>query len=250
MKVTDENLKMYLDPRALNLGDVLEILNALCCEFKKEYGYDVDKEALVNHFRNIKEIIPYLHLERYEFAKKMLSKVMQVDEKVDKILKEMFTCFDLWVAWDDDDIFEAEVPVIENLCLEAETNEKFNPRIFDFKKGEDLEAYANYNVIAYDFIDKMQQKLWDGILNDYLEIDLSNCDLSDVICIESLQKYDMDFIETIVFGPMKDGRFDNFLKENVVNWALVNGLIGATDDVNIIKVYKEEKVLIYFEVNI
>ncbi len=251
MDVTDVRLKMYLNPRVMRLNEILDILNILCCTFKPENGYNVERRYIVNQCRDIKQLMEYVHLGEYDFAKHIMDNIFVNNDKVDEILKDLFLNGDLYLDdYEENEKESAEIPSKISLCLASEDDDSFKPKIFDFQKAEDYMAYANYNAISYDFIVKMQQKMWEGILDEYLKLDLSDCNAYNMISMYVLEKFDMEFVESIVFGPMKDGKSLSYLKKNVQNWALVNGIIGVPDDINVSFDEENNQVLISFEFNI
>ena len=115
----------------------------------------------------------------------------------------------------------------------------FAPKIIDFSKSINYNAYTG-QPIAYDFIVKMQQKLWDGILDTYLNAYIRNEDTD----IYSVQRYNRDLIYSTMLFPKEQESNIYFFKENLVNWAMAQGFIVTSDDVNVIDDVKNNAVII------
>ena len=110
MDVTDVRLKMYLNPRVMRLNEILDILNILCCTFKPENGYNVERRYIVNQCRDIKQLMEYVHLGEYDFAKHIMDNIFVNNDKVDEILKDLFFNGDLYLEFkiSDHKYFERE----------------------------------------------------------------------------------------------------------------------------------------------
>ncbi len=241
MKMTEESLKMYFNTRALKLGDMFEIMDLLCSNFRSENGYNIDNQELANQFKNLNDLIPYISFSYYDFAEKMLSRVTEITENIKSKLKELMKLYDVS---SDDEISFAKVPLKKYTCAEAETNKDFKPAIIDFERFYDLDVYEKYNVISYDFINKMQHKIWEGIVYAYIEVGASSYNNKKEIKLEAVQRYDENLINSIKFEPSQDRGFLEFLKANIINWALLNNLIEDEREVNVIWDSESNQILI------
>lgn len=232
MKNGHENLKMFFEPRALKLNEILEILDTLIAHFREAYNIQFEAKKLVNAFRNIKDLNRYINLSDAEFSIAMLSLIGVSGKDVSEAVYECFNYTEGSIS----DIFENGE--CSTFFIEQMPEADAEYKIVDFTKSTDCNAYSGCRAIAYDFIDKMQQKLWDGILDAYLES-------YDEPGIYTVQKYDNNFINSLILLP-PDGFSTNlsFVKENLTNWAFAHGLIVAEDEVNVIYDKDTNKVIL------
>lgn len=237
MKMTDEHLQMLLNPRALKLHSILQILYGLTTSLDDNIVFE--REDLVNVFRDIPTLNKYIYLSDIEFAKAMLSLINVSGENVDRELERIF-------ADDCDDYDEIPIGFTEVIAAEDAT-EKFNATIIDFSKSTNQNPYADNSTISYDFIVKMQQRLWNGILDTYINTEFySDFDTE----IYSVQKYDEELIHSIMLFPNESNVNIYFFRENLVNWAMAHGFIVVDNDVNIIHDEKNHEVIIALDFNL
>lgn len=237
MKMTDEHLQMLLNPRALKLHSILQILYGLTTSLDDSIVFE--REDLVNVFRDIPTLNKYIYLNDIEFAKAMLSLINVSGENVDRELERIF-------ADDCDDYDEIPIGFTEVIAAEDALGDEFNPKIVDFSKCTNYNVYANSHTISYDFIIKMQSTLWNGILDTYLYDYLNN----DKLNIYSIQKYDEEYIFSIMLFPNESNVNIYFFRENLVNWAMAHGFIVVDNDVNIIHDEKNHEVIIALDFNL
>ena len=95
--------------------------------------------------------------------------------------------------------------------------------------------------IAYDFIVKMQQRIWNGILDTYL----NNYIYTDRTSISSVQKYDRDSIYSTMLFPNQILNNIYLFKLNLINWAKAQGFIVNDNCVNVIDDEKNNQVIIH-----
>ena len=239
MKLNDSHIQMLVNPRALKSNDVLEIINAMLylkediVIFKKNLVDDVEFEKdLVEAVRDINVLNKYITLSEVDFARKLLEvsgyKKYVSDEAVESLFEEDR----------EEDVDEFPIS-FTTVSMAIPPSKDFAPKIIDFSKSTNYNAYTE-QPIAYDFIVKMQQKLWNGILDTYVDYYIGNEDTD----IYSVQRYDRDLIYSTMLFPKEQEINIYFFKENLVNWAMAQGFIVTSDDINVIDDVKNNQVLI------
>ena len=220
MRATDKHLKTLL-PKARRLIDVLEIIDTLVFNLRDEV-IQFEAEVLVEVVRDIPKLNRYVDLSDKEFAKAILEEIGVTGKEVDEGLNDLFDT--------DEDDFNLTDDEVEEFIVSVPTGgyeEEYVCKIVDFSKCTNINAYAGTRVLAYDFIVKMQQKLWNGILHAYIK-DINSTE------IYTLQKFDADYIDSIMLDALKARRDKWTFKQNVISWAFFQGFIGVSEDVNII----------------
>lgn len=235
MKLNDPHIQMLVNPRALKLNDVLEIINAMLYlkEDIKNLVDDVEFEKdLVEAVRDINVLNKYITLSEVDFARKLLEvsgyKKYVSDEAVESLFEEDH----------EEDVDEFPIS-FTTVSMAIPPSKDFAPKIIDFSKSTNYNAYTE-QPIAYDFIVKMQQKLWNGILDTYVDYYIGNEDTD----IYSVQRYDRDLIYSTMLFPKEQEINIYFFKETLVNWAMAQGFIVTSNDINVIDDVKNNQVLI------
>lgn len=244
MNKNEANVKILVTEGALRLNEILNILNMLRCSLKPDYGIEVDDEKLVDIFRDIPKMSEYIELNELEFAKSMLALIDIKGEKVDEALEEIFSEEE---ECDYEEKGVLYIPTGESYTTPECENGVFAPRIVDFEEFEGYNAYAGFNTIAYDFIAKMQPKLWNDILDWYLDIDLSDAHARDLISLHCVFEYDKEFIDSINMDAL---RSNSVFKRNLRNWGKVTGIFIVDDDVDVIFDYDNDLVIVSIDFNI
>lgn len=239
MKLNDPHIQMLVNPRALKLNDVLEIINAILYLkedieiFRKNLIDDDEFEKdLVDSVRDINKLNKYINLSEIEFAKKIIEisgyKTNVSPESIESLFNSDY----------EEDVDEFPIS-FTTVSMAIPPSKDFAPKIIDFSKSINYNAYTEHP-IAYDFIVKMQQKLWDGILDTYLNSYIRNEDTD----IYSVQRYDRDLIYSTMLFPKEQEINIYFFKENLINWAMAQGFIVTSDDINVIDDVKNNQVII------
>ena len=227
MKTSNENLKMLLEERVLRLGDILNIITYTVLALKNDYQININLEKLTEILKSIPTLNKYIHLSDKDFAYQILNLTDEFkSEDLKNVIDYLFT--------NDEDFTEEYVST--SLCIRQDPN--FSPKIVDFSKNNNVKEYDESDPIAYDFIEKMQSKIWNGIIDD-LNKNMQKCGSSTY----TVQHYDKDLINSLILHPeqYKYGLYpsSHFLKKNIINWAMVNNLIITEDDVNVFVTDKE-----------
>ena len=218
MKLNDPHIQMLVNPRALKLNDVLEIVDLLLdlpAEIENIRDTEIDDlefaRKLVDNIRDITKLNQYIGLSEIDFAKKLLAECGYMGDDIDKIVESQ----------------------IEN---DYENDED------DFSKSNNFNAYTEHP-IAFDFFVKMQQKLWNGILDTYLNDYIDTCNTR----INSIQRYDTDLVDSIMLFPNETKINIYFFKQNIINWAMAHGLIVNEDEVNVIDDTQNKQIIVNIE---
>ena len=242
MKLNDPHIQMLVNPRALKLNDVLEIVDLLLdlpAEIENIRDTEIDDlefaRKLVDNIRDITKLNQYIGLSEIDFAKKLLAECGYIGDDIDKIVESQI---------ENDYENDEEEFYIEFTTVVAAipSSNEFSPKIIDFSKSNNFNAYTEHP-IAFDFIVKMQQKLWNGILDTYLNDYIDTCNTR----INSIQRYDTDLVDSIMLFPNETKINIYFFKQNIINWAMAHGLIVNEDDVNVIDDTQNKQIIVNIE---
>lgn len=216
MRTTEKDLVMLTSKRGLRLNEILEILNTLRECLKYDYDFDIDEKKLVDGFRDIEVLNKYIYMSDVEFAKKMLTHIGITGDEIEEAVEEVINHY-----LDYEDEKELWIPKGTVLGLEDEEKEF---KIVDMSNVElTSNIFVEAKVISYDFLLKMQSKLWNGILDDYYNLEIEEPYVAGRF--ESVQKYKEEYLEDVDCGD---------LLTELRNWALAHGFTVDDDDVQMI----------------
>ena len=231
MKLNDSHIQMLVNPRALKLNNILIIIKNIINIKDDIETLKINenlKENLVNAVRDINELNKYINLSTIDFTKKLLNIVGCKGKDCDKAVKLLFKEY----YEDDVDEFDIKYTYFDKAIFKVN---HFTPKIIDFSKSHDL-LYFREKTIGFDFIVKWQQMLWEDILNEYMNV--------KYFPIHFIKKYNRSVISLTILHPDSTGCTIQAFKENLINWAMAQGLIETENDVNVIDDVKNNAVII------